>query len=337
MLAMSAIHSPDALHYQALPAVALSQELIATWQDIVNADRQFRSPFFSPGYTRLVAGCVSDVMVGLMMLEGEVVGIFPYEKIGPRKARPVGSVFCDYQAAVVKQDVPWTVEGLLNGLELDSWHFDHVLTSQKQWAAFHKIHDVSWSIDISEGFDAYEARLRASKHKQLVEAYRKKRKIEREIGPLSFTPHVVDHNLLDQLLSWKSEQWSKSGWYGRYTASWEQCLMHRLVETNEQDFAGIFSVLHVGDRPIAMHIGMRSRHVWHYWTTAYDPKFSHHSPGILMLVEMLRAAPDMGIDELDMGKEDFEYKRRFHTHVINLAEGSAYRDGDKNILEVGYA
>ena len=74
-----------------------------------------------------------------------------------------------------------------------------------------------------------------------------------------------------------------------------------------------------------MHLGMRSARTWHYWTTAYDPEFKRYSPGMIMLAEMLQHAPAAGLTEVDLGKEDFEYKRRLHTHVIPLAEGIVSR------------
>ena len=103
--------------------------------------------------------------------------------------------------------------------------------------------------------------------------------------------------------------------------------MHTLLETDSAGFGGMLSVLRAGNRPIAMHIGMRSRSVWHYWTTAYDHEFARYSPGNVMLIEMARAAPGLGFAELDLGKEDFEYKRRLHTHVIPVLEGVAVPTG----------
>lgn len=299
----------------------LGPEDIAGWEAILAREPSYASPFFTPDYTRLVANCLDGVMVGLLRRDDDLVGVFPYELCGTAIARPVGSIFSDYQAVIIDRDVSWTADELLNGLGLTEWRFDHLLATHTPFAPFVQRRDVSWSIDLSAGFAAYETRLREGGHRQVAEMRRKKRMIEREIGPVEFQPHVVDHSLLDQLLAWKSAQWARSGWSGRFTAAWEKRLMHALMETNTAGFGGMLSVLRAGGRPIAMHIGMRSRRVWHYWTTVYDHEFARYSPGNVMLVEMARAAESLGLSELDLGKEEFEYKRRLHTHVIPLWEG----------------
>lgn len=328
---ISADYVHQLLRIKTLPATDLSSSHIAVWKNLASSIWKFRSPFFSPGYTRLIADCVDNVMVGLLFKSNELAGIFPYEEFAIGQGRPVGSVFSDYQGVIEQPNITWTVETLLDGARLDTWRYDHVLASQPQWTSFHQIYDVSWSIDLSKGFDVYEVNLQTAKRGVMADVRRKRRMLEREIAPLSFTPHATDHGLLDELLAWKSAQWELSGWSGRFKSSWEQQLMHKLLKISEPNFAGMFSILWGGNKPIAMHLGMRSKYVWHYWTTAYDPAFARYSPGLLMLVEMLRYAPNLGILELDLGKEDFDYKRRLHTHVIPLAEGVAFTNTIKSL------
>ena len=98
--------------------------------------------------------------------------------------------------------------------------------------------------------------------------------------------------------------------------------MHLLLEANTEEFGGMFSVLKLNGEPAAMHLGMRSRDIWHCWTTGYNPRFSRYSPGMQMQVEILKAAPRLGLLEVDLGKEEFEYKRRLHTHLVPLVEGA---------------
>jgi CelD/BcsL family acetyltransferase involved in cellulose biosynthesis len=312
--------------FEVRPPADLTEACVATWLRLA-AQPGFSSPFFTPGYTRLVASCVDGVQVGIMRQGRNVVGIFPFELEAPRRARPVGSVFCDYQGVVASPDLSWQPEALLDGVGLDAWRFDHVLANQPQWERFHRVRDVSWSIDLSHGFEAYEAYLRRARRGPLQDVRRKMRMIEREAGPLSFSPHERNHQLVDTMLEWKSAQWARSGWAGRFTSAWEHRLMHRLLDTDEPTFGGMFTILRCADRPIAMHLGLRSDRLWHYWTTVYDPEFARYSPGLIMLAEMVRHAGRLGLRELDLGKEDFEYKRRFHTHTIPLAEGVAVGGG----------
>jgi len=322
------MHTPQILEnslvsFSAVAVDDLSKTELAKWQELIDSNPQFTSPFFTPGYCKLLSRCVPGVLAGLMTRTGSVVGIFPHERMSAGSGRPVGSLFCDYQGVIVGRDVSWQAERLLEGIGLSSWRFDHLIACQKEWTQFHRTLDVSWVVDLSGGYKRYETLMRRSGRKQLVDVARKRRMAEREVGPVTFAPHLVDHSLLDDLLTLKSAQWARSGWKGRYKRPWERDLMHRLLEWCEPSFAGMFSVLRIGGTPAAMHIGMRSRRTLHYWTTGYDPEFKRYSPGLVMIDCMLRSIPALGLTRLDLGKEAFEYKRRFHTHTVLLAEGVA--------------
>ena len=70
---------------------------------------------------------------------------------------------------------------------------------------------------------------------------------------------------------------------------------------------------------------MRSAKVLHYWFPAYDRDYARYSPGVILLAELARAAPGLGIDTIDLGKGDADYKRRFATGGVQLLEGRIER------------
>ncbi|MDB5692669.1 MAG: hypothetical protein JWO81_1732 [Alphaproteobacteria bacterium] len=315
--------SASTLSYEARAIAEVGEADLAEWRRLISTFPAFSSPFFSPGYSRLVGACADGVFAGLIRGDGRLLGIFPFELGEHAQARPVGSIFNDYQGVLIAPDTDWEVERLLRGLDLESFTFDHLLAMQAPWTRYWHRRGVSWVIDLSNGFDAYRSLMRDNGHRLLDDLARRRNKIERELGLLSFSPHEHDHDLLDEMLAGKAAQWARSGWPDRFAAPWEQCLMHGLLDTNDRDFAGLLTVLRCAGRPIAMHLGMRSATVWHYWTTFYDREFARYSPGLLMLVEMAKSASGLGLRELDLGKEDFEYKRRLHTRTVPMAEGVA--------------
>lgn len=312
------------LTVSALPVQAMKGELLDRWQAIQDAFPAYASPFLGPGYACLVAGCGRDVRVGILERDGDPVGFFPFELVAPGHGKPVGTIFCDYQAVIARPDVPWTVEELLKGSGLNQWDYDHLLAAQAPFMPFHTGLDQSPFIDLSQGYDAYARHLAMQKRQQLVQAGRRFRQMERAFGSVRFTAHDPDPVLLHQLLSLKSAQWTASGWPGRFEPDWEQALMRGLMSTDTPAFGGLLSVLRVGGRPVALHLGPRSRTVWHYWTTAYDPGFAQFSPGIVLLDQMARAARSLGLSCIDLGKQDFRYKRRLMTGAVDLAEGGAF-------------
>ena len=86
-------------------------------------------------------------------------------------------------------------------------------------------------------------------------------------------------------------------------------------------FAGTCSVLRAGDEIVAVHAGMRSRSVLHWWFPTYDPRYAAYSPGILLLLRIAAAAAALGIGKIDLGKGDARYKRSLMTGAAPLREG----------------
>ena len=313
------------LHIYALDASSLSDIHVERWREIQTSDPRYSSPFLTVGYTQLVARCCEGVRVGILEKpRGRPVGFFPFQLVAPRQAKPVGTIFCDYQAVIVEPDVSWNVKELLTYCGLDRWDFDHLLADQQPFSAFHQVHDFSPVIDLSEGFNVYNLKMKKDNRHQVSQAERRLRQMERELGPVTFSPHEPDLELLDRLLQVKREQWARSGWPNRFEACWERSLMTNLVLTNDPDFGGMLTVLRVANQPAAFHLGLRSRTVWHYWTTAYEPSFARYSPGMVMLIKMIKSAESLGFKAIDLGKENFLYKRRLMSYAGPLAEGTAF-------------
>ncbi|MEA2823044.1 MAG: hypothetical protein QOJ86_5048 [Bradyrhizobium sp.] len=300
-------------------------EVLKAWRLIHEQYKIFASPFLGPDYTRLVARCRADTELAVLEAGGEPVGFFAYERSGPKTGRPIGSIFCDYQAMVVRPDIQWSLGEVLQACGLDELHFDHWLGVQFQMLPFASLMDVSWAIDLRDGYSAYESKMFKAGRGQLIEARKKEKTLQNAVGNVHFEPDLPDTSLLALLLEWKSRQWSLSGWCGRYEAEWEKKLMRELLMSRDKDFGGLLSALFVDNVPIALHLGPRSRTVWHYWTTAYNPDYRRFSPGIILLVHMAGAAERFGLTQIDLGKETFEYKMRLATHHVPLIEGVATR------------
>lgn len=311
------------LRIHAVDASSLEGSLVERWAEIQRSDSRYASPFLTPGYTQLVARCCEGVRVGLLeSTDGSIVGFFPFQLVAPRHAKPVGTILCDYQAVIVERGATWSASELLAGCGLDRWDFDHLLADQEEFQPFHLIRDQSPVIDLSHGFQTYALNMRKERRSQLSQAARRRRQLEREFGSVTFSPHEPDLQLLDRLLAIKAAQWSRSGWHNRFDAQWERALTQGLVYTDEPDFGGMLTVLRVGNQLAALHLGLRSSTIWHYWITAYEVAFGRYSPGLVMLAEMIKSAQSLGVKAIDLGKEDFLYKRRLMSYSVPLAEGT---------------
>ena len=300
---------------------SLTPEHLLLWSHFQQANPDLANPFFSPEFTSAVAAVKDDVWVGLLEEAGGIVGFFPFERGKLPIGRPVGNGLCDYQGLIVKPGLNWDVAELLRGCGLSIWNFDNLIASHLPFQPFHKLKTASLIIDISNGYKAYLSEQRANSN-WIQQASRKMRKFEREVGTLRFETHVADTSLLQLMIGWKSEQYAQLGTFDRFKIEWMVRLISRLHVTQSETFAGMLSVLYVGDEVAALHFGMRSTSVWHYWFPSYNHQFQQYSPGLILLLKMIESAEDLDIQTIDLGKGDESYKQRVSNGVIPLAEGS---------------
>lgn len=73
------------------------------------------------------------------------------------------------------------------------------------------------------------------------------------------------------------------------------------------------SVMEVDGVPIAALYGWLIGGRWSYYQAGFDPEWSRHSPGFLLLAETIREAIEEGASEYDMLLGDETFKRRFAT------------------------
>jgi len=213
------------------------------------------------------------------------------------------------------------VEEILRSCRLDAFDFDHMLASQPGFSVYAQNREASPRIDLSGGYAAYVTERKRAGSKQIRQCENLMRRVEREVGQLSFVPHSSDAALLQKVLAWKSAQYLRTGHGDIFATAWVRRVVERIHETKTHGFAGRLSLLYAGDVLIAGHLGMRTPSVWHYWFPAYDLSYSKYSPGLLLLVKIIEQAAAEGASYVDLGKGMCLYKERLMNAHIVLSQG----------------
>jgi CelD/BcsL family acetyltransferase involved in cellulose biosynthesis/ubiquinone/menaquinone biosynthesis C-methylase UbiE len=262
------------------------------------------------------------VDVGIIEDSRGLTGFFPFERSGPDEAVPVGEPLNDCQAVVAPPGLDFDPVDLLHGCGLRCWHFNHLLASQAPFRPFHRVATESPIIDLSHGYEVWRRSRPGAGTRPLAGLANLERRLERKLGPLRFEPDCHDTVLLDTLLRWKSAQYQRTGVPDRFADGGRPGHILRLIHAESgAGFAGMLSALWAGETLLALHFGMRSDRVLHYWFPAYDPTFAWTSPGTLLLVRLAAEAAKMGLRTLDLGKGRAPYKERFRSSAVPLAEG----------------
>jgi CelD/BcsL family acetyltransferase involved in cellulose biosynthesis len=307
-----------------LPGAQLGLDHINKWRELLRKLPWVDSPYFQPEFTRLVASVRGDVEVAFIEAQGELVGVFPFQRGRFGRGKPVGGRLSDFHGIIGDPRSIVCLGDLLSKCRLRSFHFDHLLLNHFPPASRKPVVEGSPYIGMPGGFSDYiQTQRMYSKH--LAQYQRKLNKLVREHGETRFVFDNRSEHDFQQLLRWKQEQYQRTGAFNPLRFPWTLELLRKIWNETSESFRGIFSTFHVGDQIIGAHFGMRSHSTLHYWFPAYDPEFQSYSPGNLMLLEIARAASEAGITKIDLGKGSEEYKLSFGSAQTLVAEGCAYQ------------
>ncbi len=178
--------------------------------------------------------------------------------------------------------------------------------------------------DLSQGFDAYLAGRDA---RFLKDKRRRRRALERDHGPLSFSfaPATLDDVAL--IVDRKRAQIARTHQYDVFGCGWTVTLLERLATSGTEDFGLRMAMLRAGGKMVAAELGLLSGARHHLWFPIYEPAFARYSPGALMTLDTLEAAAGLGVERVDFGVDADSYKHDFADPAEVVFEGLIERRG----------
>ncbi|MBA2115408.1 GNAT family N-acetyltransferase [Bremerella alba] len=303
------------------PSQLTSDQLLA-WKEAVTADPSLQSPFYQPEYTLAVGQVRDDVHVAVIEQQDKPVAFFPYQRGTSGLGLPVGGKLNDFQGIIGRIPESLSIQAILKECGLFSWAFDHLPDTQS--ALMSSCFGVTGSsyIDFSGGWEAYQAD-RAQAHSSIIrETKRKQRKLARDVGDIRFVFESEDDSVFEQLLQWKSAQRRKTSTFDVLQMDWARRVLDKLRTIQNDQFRGCLSALYAGDRLIAAHFGLNSHKVMHLWFPTYNVEFASYSPGVSLMLNMLKEAEARGISRFDLGKGDERFKQRLANGAANICQGA---------------
>ena len=279
-----------------------------------------QTPFLSLGYLELCQRAGSDVRICVINDGNCELGYFPFELSAPGVARPLGYYFNDYQGVVGRTDLSFDLCSMMRACGLSEVRLDHMLHANRFLTKRRVRDDVSWLVELHSGYSEYRRSLTSAQQQKTKKIERKAQRMRAAFGEFNFIADFKSEDMLQTLMEWKSAQWARSGWIGRFEADWEKKLMNDLMCQSTRDFSGVLTGLFLGDETLALHLGLASFNTWHYWTTAYNKRYEKYSPGLIMLNEMLKAASSLTYTQIDLGKGDMRYKRDVSNAIRRVSE-----------------
>jgi CelD/BcsL family acetyltransferase involved in cellulose biosynthesis len=282
------------------------------------------SPFYCRQFFSVLCKHRTDVYFGVVKASGNIVSILPFQHDGSGVAFPAGFPLSDYQGVIGAPISGGVLRKLLREAGVRELFFNHIPVAQDVFIPYTRKIAASPIIDTVGTYSDFAADLKA-KSGEYSQAMRKLRQLERDAGPVSFEAISNDVAIFNQVISWKSQQYERTGAKDMFQEDWFLNTVRATFEMTSESFRGVLSVLKAGNRTVAAHYGLISGTVWHYWFPAYDPEFGKYSPGLNLLLKMVQHACENDIRTIDLGKGDqVRYKELLKNSERTLAEGVVY-------------
>jgi CelD/BcsL family acetyltransferase involved in cellulose biosynthesis len=303
----------------------LDQPLRERWREIQRSNAEFWSPYFCVEFTEAVAEVRRDVRIGVLESDRHVVGFFPHHRRPFGFARPLGLGLSDWHGVIVEPGHPFCMDAVLRGCRLVRWKYDHLIASQAPLVGGSAVSDISPIIELGRGLEDYLARRRELGGGELASIKRKAAKLKRSHGTYCFVEDDPEPAVLNRLIELKSAQCRRAGAFDYFSLPWSVELVRHLHGMRADRFGGVLSSLYVDGECVSAHFGMRSEHVWHWWLPSYEPSWSRHSPGMVLLWELLRTAAAQQLSWIDLGKGMSRYKSNLMTNSLPIVAGETMR------------
>lgn len=280
------------------------------------------SPFLSWKFTQVVGQVRDDARVAVVV-DGSGPCAFLAFQVGPDLVGwPIGATIADAQAVMCRPDWDFDAGGLIAAAGLSRWHFDHLVIAQRPFAAFHEHRHRSPVIDLRTGYAQFLQELKAHSKDLSAQVARRRRKLEREVGPVvcewQSTRPDEDRRRLEQ---WKSHQYAREGTWDRFAQPWIARAVRQLGRSRDPGCTGVLTVLRAGDRLAAAHLGLLGQDRLSWWFPAYDPDLGRYSPGLILLLTLIGEAAARDVPLIDLGRGEHDYKLRVTSRSYEVAEG----------------
>lgn len=298
---------------------------IDTWRSMQHATTALDNPFLSPEFNITAARFRQAARVAVLTDGRSIAGFFPFERYRLGGGAPICGWLTPCQGLIHAPGVEWNPRELLRGCGLATWQFNHLVAGQRPFLRYQHDAVASPVIDLAGGFAAFQSQLRAKSVKLCRELDRKERKLARDSGKLHFVADSTDRSVLQAIMTWKSDQYRRTGLTDRFGFPWVTDLLHALLAIRGHHMSALLSGLYAGDQLIAGQFGLRSAQSFAGWFTAYDPGFAKYTPGLLQTVRLVEALAAAGIQTIDMGKGAAPYKDSLKSRDTFVAEGIVTR------------
>ena len=307
------------LEIRIVSANALSDVTIARWNEIRRSSDSYRSPFFAPRFTQLVASIKPDVQVAEFWRGEDLVGILPFELNARGQAIPVAGAFNDAHGIICQLN-SINYSDFFKNSDLRSYRFHALAGDAEGFEPYVFGTTASYLADLErheQGYVSFLEKERATIFKQR----RKTKKMIKDLGPLRLEFDCRDESVMQQAIALKRDQYQRTNIFDILSVDWAREMLYRFWQDTQHECRGLLTALYAGDHVVAIHYGLLEGNWLHYWFPVFDPKYHQYSPGTALFLEIARKNKELGLSKIDMGYGEQSYKLKLTDTISYMPHG----------------
>jgi CelD/BcsL family acetyltransferase involved in cellulose biosynthesis len=293
---------------------------LATWRALQLAADSTCDPFFAPEWAQIIAAERRDARVAVLEDGGRVVGFLPIQRGSAFTAMGLGAPICDYDGLIASPNADIDLSALPRALKVDRIDFCHLPAEDPRYGAVLQVREEVLQADLTQ-WSSFVAARKAEGSSTLRNLDKKRRKFDREHGELTFEAFTKDREAFDLMLSWKQDQFARTGRPDVLAKPWCRAAHERALDASHEGMSGQMFTLRAGGRVVAALLALQGVDRLHAWMIAHDPEFGAYSPGAMVWHAMVEAAAAKGLVLLDFGCGDYPYKRFYATKTAHVGGG----------------
>jgi CelD/BcsL family acetyltransferase involved in cellulose biosynthesis len=313
---------------------ALTAEEIARWSALQAADPALDSPFMGPSWALAAERHQpSDGGVRVCVLrDGSSAVGFLLVRVAGLIAMPAGAPMNDYQGLIAEPGLMLDPRRLVDALGVQRLDFSHLPLDQVLFAPYVRGTSLSYVIEQPEGYEAYAAGRKAAGSGVIKDIDKRRRKVEREVGPVAFSADEDGSETLDQLLAWKRAQYRATNQTDIFASGWTSALLQDLFARQAAGSGGRLFTLRIDGRLAAIQFNLLGHRTVHSWIIAHDEAFERYSPGLILFQDILKWMDGGPRTALDLGAGDYRFKLQLASLHKPVAHGFVGRPSPALLL-----
>lgn len=281
------------------------------WAEAVSLNPALDSPYCTLAYVEALFPVVPLARLIRLQRHSRTVGFLPLQMRG-RVAQPLGAPLTDFHSLISLPDVGIDLRAVLRALDLHRFEVAGWLGADSAFTAG-EVRERLYA-DLSGGFDGYYTQQRSQQKKFFRNAERCRRNLDAAYQQLSFSWEAASAAIIDWVITRKRHQYARTGLHDVFACGWTREVLYALAQRQDSDLRLMAGVYRNGTDIIAAEIGLCTPDGLHLWFPAYDRSAARHSPGILLSLDILKAAASESIKRVDFGCADEPYKLSMTTH-----------------------